>query len=242
LLVLPLASAHAVAPQAGVYIEVESTNGGQTQVIKLSMAPDHLRMDTDQGLSMVSIGGDAGKMLMIQHAERQYIEITDEMMQAMAGMMGQMQQDAQEEAASTVPPTFTRTGNTKQVGDWSAYEVIVEHPEQDGDLTMWFSQDVDVDFRMLLEQAADSMSSFFDNPMFQMGGGGGAGGAEMFAEMRAQMAAADIPDGFPVQVISNSGGTESVNTLRAIDQNASFGADTWAAPEGYSKMEMPFIR
>ena len=189
---------------------------------------------------MVSIGGDDGKMLMIQHAEQSYMEFTAEMMEMMAGMMGQMPPQVEEELTDTTPPTFTRSGNTKQVGQWNAYEVLVRHPEQDGDLTMWFSQEVDADFRGLVQQVMDSMSSLLNNPM--LGGMGGGGGGGVIGQIQAQMTAVNMPDGFPVQIVSNAGGMPSTSTLRAIDQSVSFGADTWEAPAGYSKMEMPFIR
>lgn len=241
LLLAPLTALAAAPQSSGVYVEFETQSNGPASIVKLSLAPDRMRLDTDEGMSIVSIGGDNGKMLMIQHAQKQYMEITDEMMQAMAGMMGQMPQETEEPAADMTPPTFTRTGNTKMVGEWNAYEVIVEHPEQEGDTVMWFSPDVGADFRTLAEQAMASMSSLLDNPMLQMGGGGG-GTSEAIQQFKAQLAATDMPDGFPVQIISDAGGTQTTNTLRAIDQNASFGVDTWEAPAGYTKMDMPFIR
>lgn len=233
--------AHAAAPQSGVYLEFEAQSGGQAYVVKLSMAPDRMRFDTDQGISMVSIGGEGGKMLMIQHAQHQYMEFTAEMMEAMAKMMGQMPPEVTEEMENMTPPTFTRTGNTKQVGEWSAYEVLVQHPDHDGNMTMWFSQDVDADFRTLAQQFADSMSSLLNSPMMRMGGGGG-GPSEAFQQLQAQINAVDMPDGFPVQIITDDGGTQATTTLRAIDQGASFGADTWEPPAGYTKMDLPFIR
>ena len=244
LLVTPAMAIPAASQDSGIYLEILSDAGGTSQTIKLSMATDRLRVDTDQGISIVSIGGDNGKMLMIQHAEKQYMEFTDEMMKAFAGMMGQMPPEVQAEidAAAGTPPTFTRTGNTKQVGEWSAYEVLVEHPEQDGETKMWMSQDVDADFQTLAEQLVSSLSSFLSSPMMAMGGGGGGGMTGMFSQMQEQMQTIDFPDGFPVQIISDAGGDESVTTLQAIDQNASFGADAWDAPAGYSKMAMPFIR
>jgi hypothetical protein len=245
LLVLMSLPALATAPQSGVYLEVQSDSGGTSQLIKLSLAPDRMRFDTEQGISMINIGGEDGKMLMIQHPQKQYMEFTAEMMEQMAAMMGQMpQQQMEEEAEAMEPPTFTRTGNTKQVGEWSAYEVLVQHPDQEGDTTMWMSQDVDADFETLVQQVAASMSSFLDSPMMQMAGGPGGrgGGMNPLAEFQSQMASVDFPDGFPVQIITNSGGTQTTATLMAINQNASFGADTWQPPAGYTKMEMPFIR
>ena len=224
------------APQGGVYLEVQSESGGQSQIIKMSLAPDRMRIDSDMGFSLINLGGEGGKMVMVQHDQKQYVEFTSEMMEAMAAMAGQMPQ-MEQDTESTEPPTFTRTGNTKQVGEWSAYEVEVHHPEQDGDLTMWLSQDVDADFSTLVQQVMDSISSLLNSPMMQMGGGNSAEAIEEFRTMSMGM-----PDGFPVQVISNAGGTESTTTLQAIDQNASFGPETWEPPAGYTKMDMPFIR
>jgi len=241
LLLTLTASVHAAAPQSGgIYLEVESDGGGQVQTIKLSLGADSLRMDTEQGVSLVSVGGDGGKMLMIQHAEQQYMEFTAEMMKAMAGMMGQMPAEVEQEVENITPPTFTRTGNTKQVGAWNAYEVRVEHPDQDGEMTMWFSPDVDADFRSLAQQVVDSVSSLLNSPLARMGGAGG--GAGIMQQIEAQMSAVDMPDGFPVQIISAAGGTTSTTTLRAIDLNPTFGPETWEAPAGYTKMDMPFIR
>jgi xanthine dehydrogenase molybdopterin-binding subunit B len=149
--------------------------------------------------------------------------------------------EMQEEMRDMTPPTFTRTGQTKLVGEWNAYEVRVEHPEQDGEMIMWFSQDVDADFRTLAQQVSESMSSLLNSPLLRMGGGGG-GPAETFEQFQAQMNAVEMPDGFPVQIITDAGGSPSTNTLRAIDQNASFGPETWEPPAGYTKMDMPFIR
>ena len=233
----------ATAPQAvsGTYLEIESDSGGETQNIKLSLGPDRMRMDTEE-VSLVSLGGDDGKMLMIQHAENMYMELTAEMMAGFAGMMGGQMPDVEEEVANATPPTFTRTGNTKQVGGWNAYEVIVEHPDQDGDMTMWFSPDVDADFRQVAQQVIGSVASLLNSPMLRMGGGGGGGGQDLMNSIQAQLSSVDMPDGFPVQIVSNSGGVQAVNTLRAIDQSVSFEPSTWEAPEGYEKMQLPFRR
>jgi len=237
-----------VAPQAmsGVYLEMDIENNGQVQPVKIFLAPGRMRMDIDmmgQSASIVSIGGEGGKMVMIQHDQKSYLEFTAEMMAGLAALGGQMPPEVAEEVEDPTMPTFTRTGNTKQVGEWNAYEVKIEHPDQDGETAMWFSPDVGADFRQVAEQFINSMSSFLDNPMMgQLTGGGGMGSQNLISTIQTQLEAADIPDGFPVQIISGAGGVESVNTLRAIDTSASFDASTWVAPEGYTKMEMPFRR
>ena len=244
LLLLLTVPATATSPQSlsGTYLEIDTESDGQMQNIKLSLGPDRIRLDVAEQMSLVSLGGDDGRMLMIQHEDQQYMELTAEMMQMMRGMMGQMPQQVETDQEDVVPPTFTRTGNTKQVGEWNAYEVRVEHPEQDGETMMWFSQDVDADFRALAEQLVNSLSSILGNPMMQGMSGGRGNASNILDQIRSQMSSVDVPDGFPVQVVSDAGGDPSITTLKAIDQSASFGMETWEAPAGYTKMEMPFIR
>ncbi len=242
LLLILAAPAQAIAPQtvSGTYLEIETESAGQLTSMKLWLGPNAMRMDADTqgGVSVISIGGDDGKMLMVMHQQNQYMEFTAETMAGMAGRLGRMPTaEIEAEIAEATPPTFTRTGNTKQVGEWAAYEVLVESPDQDGDMVMWFSQDVGADFRALAEQVVTSMSSLLNSPMMSMVGGGGG----IFDEIEAQLGAVDMPDGFPVQIISG-GGSQSISTLKAIDQNATFDAATWEAPEGYTKMPMPFGR
>ncbi len=242
LLLILAAPAQAIAPQTvrGTYLEIETENGGQVTSMKLWLGPNSMRMDADTqgGVSVISIGGDGGKMLMIMHEEKRYMEFSTAMMAGMAGMLGQMPTaQIEEEIADATPPTFTRTGNTKQIGEWAAYEVLVENPDEDHDMIMWFSQDVDADFRSLAEQVVTSMSALLNSPIMSMVGGGGGG---IFGEIEAQLNAVDMPDGFPVQIITGAG--QSINTLKAIDQNATFDAATWEAPAGYTKMAMPFGR
>lgn len=244
LLLILAAPAQAITPQtvSGTYLEIETESAGQVTSIKLWLGPNAMRMDTDTqgGVSVISIGGDDGKMLLVMHQQKGYMEFTAETMAGMAAIMGRMQPKIEEEIADATPPTFTRTGNTKQVGEWAAYEVLVEHPDQDGNMIMWFSQDVGADFRGLAEQVVTSMLFLLNSPMMSMVGGGGGGG--IFNGIEAQLAAVDMPDGFPVQIIFGSGGGQSTKTLKAIDQNATFDPATWEAPEGYTKMPMPFGR
>ena len=244
LLLILAAPAQAIAPQAvnGTYLEIDIESDGQVASMKLWLGPNAMRMDAETrgGVSVISIGGDDGKLLMVLHQQQQYLEFT-EAMAGMAGILGQLRPAViEEEIADANPPTFTRTGKTKQVGEWAAYEVLVENPDQDDDMIMWFSQDVGADFRGLAGQVVRSMSSLLTSPILRMGGGGSGGG--IFGQIEAQLDAVDMPDGFPVQIISGSGGGQSISTLKAIDQNATFDAATWEVPEGYTKMAMPFGR
>ena len=163
-------------------------------------------------------------------------------MASMAGMLGQMPPETEEELVEATQPTLTRTGNTKQVGAWAAYEVLAQNPGEDGGMFMWFSQDLEADFRTLAEQILASMASLLNSPIMSMISMAGGSDPGLFDEIQAQLEAVDMPDGFPVQIISSADGMERTSTLKAIDQDATFDTATWEPPEGYTKMRMPFGR
>jgi hypothetical protein len=246
LLLVLAVSAQEITPLvvSGTYLEIETQTAGEMTNIRLWLAPNAIRIDADTqgGVSVISIGGNNGKLLMVMHQQKNYMEFTAAMMASMAGMLGQMQPDIEEEIGEARQPIFTRTGNTKQVGEWAAYEVLVQNPNQDGNMSMWFSLDIVADFHALGEQVVTSMSSLLNSPIMSMVSMVGGGESVLFDEIQAQLSVADVPDGFPVQIISNSDGMENTSTLKAIDQNATFDSAIWEAPEGYAKMRMPFGR
>lgn len=222
--------------------DVEDTEG--PMVIDVFVAPEHLRVDMGQTNSMI-YRGDA--MVMVMHSERAYMVFTREMMEQMGAMMGgiagQQRQQMEESGDFDAPPSFTRTGNTKQIGSWDAYEVKVTHPEQTGEMTVWMSEDVDVDLVTFVTQMAAAMEAF-TGPMIQgMAGGGGGGAPElgMLGSLRDQITEVDLPEGFPVQVITVDQGETSTMTLTQAEQG-SLGADTFQPPSGYQEMQMPGMR
>lgn len=221
---------------------VESREGPEQ--IDIFVAPEHLRMDMGQENSMIYRGGD---MIMVMHAEQAYMVFTEEMMEQMGAMMGamgrQQQEQMQERSDFDTPPSFTRTGNTKQVGSWDAYEVEVTHPEQTGSTTIWFSEDVDLDLMTFLTQMTRSVEAFASPMMQGMGRGGGGGAAElgMLGAMRDQLGQMDLPAGFPVQIISVEDGETNTMTLTRAEQGP-MTPDTFQPPSGYQEMRMPGIR
>ena len=107
---------------------------------------------------------------------------------------------------------------------------------------MWFSQDLEADFRTLAEQILASMASLLNSPIMSMISMTGGSDPGLFDEIEAQLETVDMPDGFPVQIISSANGMERTITLKAIDQDVTFDTATWDPPEGYTKMRMPFSR
>lgn len=246
LLLILAVPVQAISPavESETYLEIETETAGEMASIRIWLSLNAIRIDADTqgGVSVISIGGDDGKLLMVMHQPKTYMEFAAAMMASMAGMLGQMPPETEEELVEATQPTLTRTGNTKQVGEWAAYEVLAQNPGEDGGMFMWFSQDVGADFRTLAEQILTSMSPLLNSPIMSMISMAGGSDPGLFDEIQAQLEAVDMPDGFPVQIISSADGMERTSTLKAIDQDATFGTATWEPPEGYTKMRMPFGR
>lgn len=210
--------------------------------VRIFLAPDHLRMDMGEESSMIARGGD---MIMVMHSDQAYMVWTEEMMEQMGAMMGgmarQQQQQSGDQPDFDTPPSFVRTGNTKQVGPWNAFEVEVTHPEQTGQTTIWFSEDVDIDLLAFLQQLTASMESF-SSPLMQ-GMGRGAAGAElgMLGALHDQITQMDLPSGFPVQIISTEDGETQTMTLTEAEQGP-MEPSTFQPPASYQEMRMPGIR
>ena len=246
LLLILAVPVQAISPavESETYLEIETETAGEMTSIRIWLSLNAIRIDADTqgGVSVISIGGDDGKLLMVMHQQKTYMEFAAAMMASMAGMLGQMPPETEEELVEATQPTLTRTGNTKQVGEWAAYEVLAQNPGEDGGMFMWFSQDVGADFRTLAEQILTSMSPLLNSPIMSMISMAGGSDPGLFDEIQAQFEAVDMPDGFPVQIISSADGMERTSTLKAIDQDATFDTATWEPPEGYTKMRMPFGR
>ena len=246
LLLILAVPVQAISPavESETYLEIETETAGEMASIRIWLSLNAIRIDADTqgGVAVISIGGDDGKLLMVMHQQKTYMEFAAAMMASMAGMLGQMPPETEEELVEATQPTLTRTGNTKQVGEWAAYEVLAQNPGEDGGMFMWFSQDVGADFRTLAEQILTSMSPLLNSPIMSMISMAGGSDPGLFDEIQAQLEAVDMPDGFPVQIISSADGMERTSTLKAIDQDATFDTATWEPPEGYTKMRMPFGR
>lgn len=242
-LLLVVATPGLAAPQGiegtKISIEVESERGSPYPV-NLWLGPDRLRVDQGTEISIVWSGGADGSMMMIMHEQQTYMEFTAEMMERMAAMMGGP--PAGEEAAGEVeematPPRFVATGNTKTVGTWNASEYQLIHEDQTSETQMWFSEDIDVDLKSVLDQVMESMESL-NNPMMQRMGGD-MSDAGMIETMNERWDEMDVPAGFPVQIVTTEGGSTNTVTVTTVEQGA-LDSSVFQAPAGYQKMQMPF--
>jgi hypothetical protein len=185
-----------------------------------------------QEISIVLTSGAAPKMLMIQHADRSYMEMPEQML----GMMRQMSKSAgggDEPNINIDDLAFEPTGQTETIGAWTASGVRVTG--MDGaESTIWISGDVDTGLFELFAEMGDALQAM-QGPMF----GGTGGPQQQMTRYREMRNAAGLPDGGVVRMNVDNAGGETVITLRALEQGT-FG-DALSAPDGYQGMQMPNI-
>ena len=160
----------------------------------------------------------SGRLLLIQTQQKRYSEMTKEQLQGMAAMglkmLEQMGQGAE------IAATTRKTGNTAKVGDWNAYEVLVEIggpiPMK---INVWFSTDVGIDQQVWAELGEVMQAN------------------ALFADATEQLAAFE---GYPVrQTVEMSMMGTSISSSTEVTRVASKPFDTTvcAIPDGFVKVE-----
>jgi hypothetical protein len=99
---------------------------------------------------------------------------------------------------------------------------------------LWMTRDVETGMLDVMARIGESLSSM---PMF---GPGGAGPSPDLARYRELIKAGGIPQGQVVRIVSTDKGQTTIMTVVNIDTSA-LAADTFSAPAGYSRMEMPMM-
>lgn len=251
-LAAPLPAAVAAQSGDGIYLEQEISAPPQALLVtKMWLQGSSMRMDMGEEMSVIFEGGEAARTMFVQHPQRSYMVWTKEDMERMQQMMsrlGGMQGQPREETESgdtDAPPTFRRTGRTQQIGEWSCYEVMVEGPSVDGDMAMWFTEDLDVDWLDVMARVAESMSSWTQNPMMQAQRQDSPFDRLMRHIARArsgwESASVDLPEGFPVRIVARRpDGPETTMTVRDLELGP-IPASTFQPPSGYKKLEMPHL-
>lgn len=238
----------ALALQAdGVHMVQEiAQEDGNAVGLELWAQGERARIDIQQqgqDVSMIMVGGENGSMTMVQHAQRQYLVFDAQRMRQMQQMMNRGGESAASGDATLQgePPTFTATGNTRQVGEWTAEEYRVEGPDIEGDTRMWFTDDVDVDFFEVMSTVGEVMGSM-NNPMMQgaMGGGDTGGVLGRYRRYRAQMqaAGAEFPTGYPVVIETTTDEGTTTMTTKQIELGP-FDAATFEPPADYQRVQVP---
>ena len=196
------------------------------------------RMDLPE-MSIIWASGDQQRMLMIQHAEKRYIEWDAQQLQMMQRMMGRMPGGGGSRSSGDQPMgdniSFEATGNSEAIGAWHAFEVQVRTDEGDQG-QLWLTEDTDVGLFEVFASVVD-MTSAMQLPMGM--GGQQNNPQEMLQRYSALARAQGLPEGRAVRIVSTEGGGANV-TLTAV-QAGSPPAGTFDPPAGYRNFTaLPF--
>jgi hypothetical protein len=232
-----IAVASAQPNEAAVTLRIESP-GQPGMEMQYFVGADRLRMDLGTGASMVWFGGATQRMLMIQHAEKRYMDWGPDQLKLMQQMMQRLPQAAGAGAnRAAIDPqklTFRETGRRDKVGSWDAFEVEVTGLPQGQTGSLWMTTDVETGMFELFARLGEAMSAL-QMPML-----GAASPGQELTRYRELATASGIPSGHVVRIVSTENGRASTITLMSVKPGP-LPAETFAAPAGYQKMEMPAI-
>ena len=232
---LGLGVAEAQPDEFKATMQIESGNE-PAMTLEYFLGPNRMRMDLEQGMSMIWFSGDANRMLMIQHADRRYIEWGPDQLKMMQQMMQRMPQQGGDAAPDfdIDKLRFERTGRTETIGDWDAFEVRVTGLE-DQEMHYWMTTDTEVGMMEVSRQVATAADAL-RMPMM----GGGAAGSQRFLQYQSLAQAQGLPDGRVVRMNVDADGGQTTITLLSVDPGP-LPADTFEPPDGYEPMQMPSI-
>lgn len=231
LLVALAPAAHAQDAVSAV-LHVEGAQG--MSEMKITAADENLRLDMQSPQGEASMVWAGGSMLMIMHSQRMYMEFTQEMMERMRSMMGNVpgMPDAADSGFSAddmTGVTFNRTGNTDTINGMSAFEVEVVSPDRDT-ASLWLTEDTDIGLFQVMARMSDALSSVTMPGMQQ------SGGMMQMNQFMGLARAQGLPDGAVVRIVNEEGGGITLGEV----VGGPFPDSTWTAPDGYTKQSMPF--
>ena len=185
--------------------------GSKTTLQKIWYTKDKMRTEEPQATTIIRL--DLNKIWVLNPAEKTYMEMGIEELEAMGkmalGMLGN---------AENMTPRITRTKNTKKVGPWKAYELQIVM----GPITqhIWISHDVDFPLEYY-KQTLKAMPSL-----------------KQISDILEQEV-----DGIPVYTESTMEmmGTKIASTteLKKVEKISSLPADFFDLPDGYVKKLNP---
>ena len=185
-----------------------------------------------QQMSIVWMSGPPPKMLIIQHANRRYTEIGEQMFQ----MMQQMAAGGPSSTTGAVDVetlTFEPTGQTQTVSSWTASEVRITGMEAAQNAMLWIASDLDTGLFDLLARMTEPLDAM-QMPLL----GGGTTGPERLMQFRHIADAAGLPDGGVVRLTATDPNGATEITLQSLER-APFSEDPLVPPTGYEPAQMP---
>ena len=218
--------------RAVMRVEIE---GESPMDMEYSLGQDRMRLDMPQEVSVISTTGASPSMVMVQHAEQRYIEWSPQQLEMMRQMLQRVPGAGGAEPDIFDPTTmeFEETGQTAQIGNWNAFEVLMHGADgQEG--TLWLSTEAEVGLFELSLRAAEA-ASMLQNPMT-----GGGAGSQQFLQYRSLAEAQGLPDGRVVRIVSSPDDAGGTVTLMGTETGP-LPDGTFAPPAGYEPMQMPSI-
>ena len=212
------------------------TDGQPPMDMEYSLGQEKMRLDMSQGVSVISMTGDNPGMLMIQHAEKRYMEWGPQQLEMMQRMLERVQGGGGQDSDTFDPTTmqFEQTGETQQIGSWNAFEVLMQGSDGQAG-ALWLTTDAEIGLFEISARAAEA-ANMLRNPMI----GGGGGGPQQFQRLRALAEAQGLPDGRVVRIVSIDDNGVGTITLANVETGPLPGA-TFEPPAEYELMQMPAI-
>ncbi|MBM63350.1 MAG: hypothetical protein CL484_10420 [Acidobacteria bacterium] len=221
--------------QASILVET----GGQP-----SMSMDYranargVRVDITQSqpLSIIWMQGPPPKILLLQHANRRYIELGEPMFQMMQQLMQQMTTTAEPSPNFDIESlNFEETGRTQTVGSWTASEIHIAGLGTNQAGTLWIAPDLDIGLFELLARMTEPLD-VMQIPML----GGVTAGPQRLIQFRQMGDATNLPSGGAVRLTVTDPSETSNITLQSLER-VSFSEDPFAPPAGYEPTQMPSV-
>jgi len=214
-------------------MQIESA-GQPAMEMELFLAENRSRMNMSAEMSLISVSGDNPKMVMVQHPAQSYIEFGGQQLQMMQQMMQQMPNAGAAQGGVDYDPSqlqFSQTGETAQIGPWSAFEVdMTDSTGSRG--ALWLTTDTNVGLFEVMSRVA-SAASILSSPM-----AGGGGVSTQFLQFQAFAQAQGLPEGQVVRIVADDDNDSTVITLTKVESGP-ISDDTFEPPAGYTPMQMP---
>ena len=237
---LVLAGTTAWGQDVEATVQIEAA-GQPAMTMDYWMGDRSVRIDIaqPQAVSIVWNSGDAPDLLMIQHDARRYMQWGEQQFQMMRQMMQRMQgagRSADDSSSLNLDNiTFEPTGQTEEIGPWTATGIRMTGLESGQEGTFWVASELDSGLFELFARMGDALEAM-QMPML----GGGASGPEQLMRYQQMSTAAGLPDGGVVRLNANDQNGPTTITLQSLEEGP-FADDPFAPPAGYEKTQMPNI-
>lgn len=198
-------------------------------IIRSYIAGKKLKKVSPGGNEEIIYRGDLKKVYILNPMRKVYIEMPMDQMRTITEKSLNMYVPTKDGVPQIPDELYVKTGNTKKIGQWNAYEVEVKAgqvmPDTQTTTTMWISKETGFDHNFFV--------SLFKLTM----------GDEVSPHLKKLFEKMTNIDGYPVQTVTttsymNQNYTTSITVLK-IERKKAFEDSVFEIPEGYSKVEAP---